>query len=169
MIPPANLRKAEIQDIPEVLKIYNHGIEERIATFETRLRTEVDIKAWLDSGYPFVISQIEGRVISFAVTFPYSSRECYLGIAEFSVYVHKDYRGKGIGKLTMQYLLDQCERKGFWKLVSRVFSENVNSRKMLRSTGFREVGIYEKHGKLDGIWRDTVIVEFIFAKNLGQT
>ncbi len=159
-------RMARKEDIPEVLDIYNSGIAERIATFETDPRTEADIEKWLESGFPFVVAQSNGKVEAFAATFPYSSRLCYSGIAEFSVYVDKECRGKGLGKHTMQYLVEECERKGFWKLVSRVFTDNIPSRNMLKSVGFREVGVYRAHGKLDGKWLDTVIVEYIIPKNV---
>lgn len=157
---------ARNDDIPEVLRIYNSGIAERIATFETDPRTESDIAKWLDSRYPFVVAESEGNVKAFAVTFPYSSRECYSGIAEFSVYVSKESRGKGLGSQTMKLLLGECEKRGYWKLVSRVFTDNIPSRSMLQSIGFREVGVYKNHGKLDGKWLDTVIVEYIISKNV---
>lgn len=159
-------RKGTYSDIPRVLEIYNQGILERTATFETRLRAEEDIRPWVDSKYPFVIVESDGRVDAFSVAFPYSTRDCYSGIAEFSVYVWGKSRGKGLGRAAMKYLIDQCERNGFSKLVSRIFTENTASRTLLRSLGFREVGIYKKHGKLEGKWRDTVIVEFLISKNL---
>lgn len=159
-------RQAKGKDLIPVLEIYNQGIGERIATFETRPRTVEEIEGWLNSGYPFVVTEYQGGVKAFAVTFPYSSRDCYRGVAEFSVYVKSDARDKGLGRATMSGLLNECEKDGFWKLVSRVFTENTPSRRMLTSLGFREVGIYEKHGKLDGKWRDTVIVEYIINKNI---
>ena len=86
-------------------------------------------------------------------------RPCYAGVAEFSVYTAREARGRGAGQLGMQALIAAAEAAGFWKLVSRVFLENAPSRKLLRSLGFREVGIYQKHAQLDGVWRDGVIVE----------
>lgn len=159
-------RMAESKDLPAVLDIYNNGIEERIATFETRPRTLMDLRPWLNSTHPFVVTLERDKVVAFAVAFPYSSRECYSGIAEFSIYVDESYRGKGVGRITMEKLLLESEKKGFWKLVSRIFSENIQSRKLMKSLGFREVGVYENHARLDGKWRDTVIVEYIFTKNV---
>jgi L-amino acid N-acyltransferase YncA len=89
------------------------------------------------------------------------------GIAEFAVYVAREARGRGAGRLAMQALLDAAAVAGFWKLVSRVFVENAPSRGLLRALGFREVGIYEKHGRLDGVWRDVVIVERLLAPGDG--
>lgn len=159
-------RTAVWEDLPSVLEIYNEGIKERIATFETRLRNLTDIEIWLSSGYPFVVACEGPDVKAFAITFPYSSRDCYSGIAEFSVYVRKGSRGNGLGRIAMEKLIAECESKGLWKLVSRIFVENFQSRKLMKSLGFREVGIYEKHAKLDGKWRDTVIVEYLITKNI---
>lgn len=159
-------RKGKYSDLPRVAEIYNQGIEGRTATFETRLRTEENIGPWVDSMHPFTVVESMGRVDAFAVSFPYSLRECYSGIAEFSVYVWNSSRRKGLGRIALQHLIAQCELAGFSKLISRVFTDNKASREFLRSLGFREVGIYEKHGKLDGKWRDTAIVELLISKNM---
>lgn len=146
-------------DCEAVARIYNQGIDDRIATFETRHRTLADIAAWLGTRYPVVVVLDSSTVIAFASTSEYRPRACYLGIAEFSVYVTRDARGRGAGRLAMEALIDAAERAGFWKLLSRVFTENTASLDLLARLGFREVGTYEKHAKLDGRWRDVVIVE----------
>jgi L-amino acid N-acyltransferase YncA len=146
-------------DAEAIARIYNQGIEDRVATFETRPRTPQEIESWFDGVHPIVVVLDEGRVIAFASTSTYRPRECYAGIAEFSVYTAREARGKGAGRMAMSALIDAAEQAGFWKLVSRIFPENRASLALMRSLGFREVGIYEKHGKLDGIWRDVVIVE----------
>jgi len=105
-------------------------------------------------------------VISFANASAYSPRECYSGVAEFSVYTASEARGRGAGTLAMEALIAAAEKAGFWKLVSRVFVENVPSRKLLVSLGFREVGVHEKHAMLDGFWRDVVVVERLIPVNL---
>lgn len=160
-------RPATPADAAAIARIYNEGIEDRVATFETRLRTPEDILRWFDGIHPIVVVEAEdGQVIGFASTSTYRPRECYAGIAEFSVYVAREARGRGAGKLAMTALIEAAERAGFWKLVSRVFPENMASRALLKSLGFREVGVYEKHGKLDGVWRDVVIVERLIPSNL---
>ena len=159
-------RRAFPADAAKIATIYNQGIEDRVATLETRERTAEDIEGWFDGVHPIVVLEQNGSVIAFASTSTYRDRECYAGIAEFSVYVHRDWRGQGIGRVTLEALLREAEQAGFWKMVSRVFVENTASRALLRSLGFREVGIYEKHGKLDGRWRDVVIVERLFQSNL---
>ena len=154
-----NVRKASAADAAAIARIYNEGIEERIATFETRLRTAADVEKWFDGVHPIVVIEDEGAIIAYASTSMYRPRECYAGIAEFSVYARKSARGRGAGKAAMMALIDAARGAGFWKLVSRVFVENTASRALLRSIGFREVGTYERHAKLDGVWRDVVIVE----------
>jgi phosphinothricin acetyltransferase len=159
-------RAATPADAAAIAAIYNQGIADRVATFETRPRSEEDIRAWFDGTHPSVVVEKAGQMLAFASTSIYRPRECYAGIAEFSVYVAREARGRGAGRLAMQALIAAAEAAGFWKLVSRVFVENAASLHLLRTLGFREVGIYEKHARLDGVWRDVVIVELLLARNL---
>lgn len=154
-----NVRPANDDDCEAIASIYNEGIDDRIATFETRHRTVTEIAAWLDTRYPVIVVTDDDRVVAFAAASTYRPRACYDGIAEFSVYVAREERGRGAGRLAMEGLIGAAEAAGFWKLLARVFTENTTSLSLLASRGFREVGIYEKHGKLDGKWRDVVIVE----------
>ena len=153
------VRAAGQADAEAIARIYNQGIEDRVATFETRPRTAADIRGWFDGRHPVVVVEDAGQVLAFAATSAYRARECYEGIAEFSVYVAREARGRGAGRLAMQALLEAARQAGFWKVLSRVFPENTASRELCRSVGFREVGVYEKHAQLDGEWRDVVIVE----------
>lgn len=159
-------REAAADDAGSIAEIYNQGIEERTATFETEKRTASSVIEWIGGAYPVVVADHGGDVIAFAKTSPYSARKCYSGIAEFSVYVKREFRRKGAGRSTMKKLIEESEKKGFWKLLSRIFIENTGSRKLLSELGFREVGIYHNHGMLDGEWRDVVIVEYLIEKNI---
>lgn len=159
-------RLATAADAAAIAVIYNQGIADRTATFETRLRTAAEVRGWFTAAYPIVAVEELGKVIAFAATAQYRTRECYAGIAEFSVYVAREKRRRGAGRLAMQALLQEAQRRGFWKLLSRIFVENTASRALVRDLGFREVGIYHKHGKLDGRWRDVVIVEYLIESNL---
>jgi phosphinothricin acetyltransferase len=161
-------RKAGPGDAAPIARIYNQGIDDRVATFETRLRSAEDVQGWFDGVHPIVVVEDGGRVIAFASTFSYRPRECYAGIAEFSVYVDREARGRGAGRLAMEALIAEAEAAGFWKLVSRVFPENTASLHLLRSLGFRQVGIYARHARLDGVWRDVVIVERLIPANIAQ-
>ena len=152
-------RAAGPDDAPAIARIYNQGIDDRVATFETRLRSADDVRAWFDGRHPIVVVEDGGAVLAFAATSSYRLRECYAGVAEFSVYVARESRGRGAGRAAMDALIREAERAGYWKLVSRVFPENVPSLRLLASVGFREVGTYEQHARLDGVWRDVVIVE----------
>jgi L-amino acid N-acyltransferase YncA len=162
-------RVAVEDDADAVARIYNEGIEDRVATFETEPRSAEDRRAAIAAArgrYPFVVALDGGVVIGFASAGAYRSRPCYRGVGEFSVYVARSYRGRGVGRALLAALIAEAERLGFWKLVSRVFPENAPSRALCRAMGFREVGVYEKHGKLDGAWRDCVIVERLIPANL---
>lgn len=152
-------REATLEDADAIARIYNAGIDGRQATFETRHRRPDEVARWIGGAFP-VIAVCRGReVIAFAAASAYRPRECYAGIAEFSVYVDPAHRRCGAGRLAMERLVEACEARGFWKLLSRVFPENAASRGLLKRCGFREVGTYERHGRLDGRWRDVVIVE----------
>ena len=148
-----------------IAQIYNEGIADRVGTFETRPRTVQDVLDWFDGKHPIVVVEADGRIVAFASTSSYRNRDAYAGIAEFSVYVARDERGKGAGAVAMRALIDAVKPAGIWKLVSRIFVENDASRRLMASMGFREVGIYEKHAKLDGEWRDVVIVERLIREN----
>jgi phosphinothricin acetyltransferase len=155
-------RLANPDDAAAIATIYNEGIEDRVATFETRPRSAADVRAWFDGPHPIVVVEAP-TTVAFAATPTYRPRACYDGVAEFSVYVARNYRRHGAGRAAMETLIEAARAAGFWKLVSRVFPENTASLNLLRGIGFREVGVYEKHGRLDGCWRDAVIVERLLA------
>jgi phosphinothricin acetyltransferase len=160
------VRTATPGDASAIAAIYNQGIEDRVATYETRVRTEEEVRAWFDGVHPIIVVEDEGRIVAFAATSSYwPRRDCYAGIAETSVYVARDCRGRGAGKLALQALIEAAEKAGFWKLLSRIFPENAASRALVRSLGFREVGTYQKHARLDGVWRDVVIVERLLQRS----
>ena len=158
------VRSATREDAAAIALIYNQGIEDRTATFETDARSEEDVQSWFDAHHPIVVVEDNDEIIAFGSTYAYSSRPCYAGIVECSVYVRRDRRGLGAGRLAMEALLRAAEAAGFWKLTSRVFVENEPSRKLIRSLGFREVGVHEKHAKLDGVWRDVIVVERLIER-----
>jgi phosphinothricin acetyltransferase len=158
-------RTALIGDAPAIAAIYNEGIADRIATFETEPRTARQIARWFDGRHPIVVVEDDDQaVIAFASTSTYRDRPCYAGIAEFSVYVARRHRRTGAGRVAMTALIDAAETAGYWKLLSRIFHENVASRSLMATIGFREVGVYQRHGKLDGVWRDCVIVERLLGE-----
>jgi L-amino acid N-acyltransferase YncA len=161
------VRTATAADAAEIARIYNEGVEDRIATFETRPRSVEDVRRWFDGVHPVVVVEEAGRIVGFASTATYRPRECYARVAEFSVYVARDARGRGVGRLALRELLAAAARAGLTKLVSRIFPENHASRAVCRAVGFREVGVYAKHGQLDGVWKDCVIVERLLGEAAG--
>jgi phosphinothricin acetyltransferase len=154
-------RAATLADAGAIARIYNEGIEDRIATFETRPRSAEDIASWFDGVHPVVVVEEADQVVGFASCSSYRPRACYAKIAEFSVYVARGHRGLGVGRVALERLVAACRDAGLHKLVSRIFPENAASRAMCRAVGFREVGVYQEHGQLEGTWKDCVIVERI--------
>jgi phosphinothricin acetyltransferase len=160
-------RQARRADAAAIARIYNQGIEERIVTFETKPRSTTDIERLLAERagrYPFIVVERDGEVVAWASAGRYRARPCYDPIAEHSVYVDRACRGTGVGRLALEALVVDAERRGLLKLVSRIFPENEASLALHRRVGFREVGIYRRHGKLDGAWRDCVIVEKLLGE-----
>lgn len=154
------VRSARDTDVDAVSTIYNQGIADRIATFETRLRTLDELLPVVTSGqFPCMVATVARTIVGFASTSGYRERSCYAGVAEFSIYVERSWRGQGIGVVLMDGLCQAAQTHGYWKVLSRVFVENTASRRMLARAGFREVGIYQRHAQLEGNWRDVVIVE----------
>jgi phosphinothricin acetyltransferase len=162
MTPDLRTRLATPADAAAIAAIYNEGIADRIATFETEPRTAEDIAARLAAmgdRHPTVVVERNGAVIAWATAGPYRSRPAYAGVAEHSVYVARSARGSGAGRAALDALSRAYAERGFWKLVSRIFPENTASLRLHERCGFRVVGTYQRHGKLEGQWRDCVIVE----------
>ncbi len=156
---PITFRPARPADLGDVVAAYNAGIAERVATFETAPRTPRDIVGWLQDGQPFIVAEHDGRVLGWARAGAYSDRCVYQGVGEHAVYVHPDGRGRGLGRRLLTELCIESERRGLYKLTSRIFTDNLPSRAAHRAAGFVEVGIQRRHGQLDGHWKDCVLVE----------
>jgi L-amino acid N-acyltransferase YncA len=153
-------RAATPADAEVIAAIYNEGIADRIATFETETRSAGQIAEWFTGRQLVIVAEIEEMgPVAFAASFPYSDRACYRGIGEFSVYVRRDYRGRGAGRAVLAALTQAAAAAGLHKLTSRVFPENAESRALLKGLGFAEIGIHRRHGRLDGVSRDCVIVD----------
>jgi L-amino acid N-acyltransferase YncA len=160
MAEPTTVRPAARDDAEAITRIYNEGIRGRGATFETRERTPDEVHAWFDDPrFPILVAVQDGEVVGWAAASSYRARACYAGIAEYSIYVASSHHGQGIGNLLMPAFLEALAQAGFWKVLSRLFPENVASRALCARHGFREVGTYARHGQLDGVWRDVIIVE----------
>ena len=166
---PLHIRRAQPADAAVIAAIYNQGMAERAATFETTPREPGEIEARLHETdrYPLLVAvNATNAVVGWAGVTSYRPRACYAGIGEFSIYLDRDARGYGVGTARLAALVDEARACGYWKLLSRIFPANTASRSLCRTCGFREVGTYEKHGRLDGQWMDVVIVERLIPENL---
>ena len=162
------VRAARPTDASAIAAIYNQGITERSATFETTLRSAEDMleRIRTDPRFPVLVAvDTNDLVLGWAGLSPYRARECYAGIVEFSVYFDSKARGQGAGRQLLNGLIETAATLGYWKLLSRVFPFNAASRALCRACGFREVGTYEKHAKLGDSWLDVVIVERLISAN----
>ena len=158
------IRPASAGDAAAVAAIYNEGIEDRLATFETRRRSADEIGAWLAEGLPFLVATAAGQVVGFARVSPYSDRCVYEGVGEHAVYVARRARGGGVGRRLLAAVCEEAERAGLYKLTSRVFTDNAASRAAHLAAGFDEVGVQRRHGRLDGRWKDCVLVERLLGE-----
>ena len=156
------LRLASEADAPAICAIYNQGIEDRGATRETELRTPDERRQWLAARgprHPVVIAEDSGTVAAWGSLNPYSARECYRWVADFSVYVDRAYRGKGAGSAVLTRLTELAREHGYHKLVLSAFPTNSAGMALYTKQGFRTVGIYKEQGMLNGQWVDTIIME----------
>jgi len=145
-------------DSQKVLEIYRMGLETRNATFETVVPSwqEWDSKHLRHSRF---VSEEDGIVTGWAALSPFSSREVYKGVAELSIYVSTIFRGKKTGSALMEKIIASSELNGIWTLVSSVFPENEATLRLHEKFGFRVIGRRERIARLDGNWRDTILLE----------
>jgi L-amino acid N-acyltransferase YncA len=152
------LREMQHQDHSRVLEIYRMGLETRNSTFETTVPSWEDWDMRHLSHSRFVFEE-EGIVLGWIALSPFSSREVYNGVAEVSIYVDPHFQRKKIGTQLMDQMIRSSEKNGVWTLFSSVFPENEATLQLHRKFGFRVIGRREKIARLDGIWRDTVLLE----------
>lgn len=156
-------RSADASDAAAIARIYNQGIEDRVATLETRLRTDDEMQAWLlerDEKHKVLVAEDEsGTAYGWASLNVFNGRCCYSGVTDISIYIERGMRGKGLGKLLLSALVEEAKVQGFHKLVLSAFKTNEAGLRLYKSVGFREVGTYVNHGILDGKWMDVTIME----------
>jgi L-amino acid N-acyltransferase YncA len=160
MMSTVSVRAAQAPDAGVIASIYNEGIAEREATFETEPRQAGDFLARIDSErYPLLVAELDGQLVGWAGLAPYSERAAYAGIAECSIYVARSARGRGVGTELCRQLVQEATGRGLWKLVGKVFPENLACVRMVGRCGFHEVGLHRCHGRLDDQWRDVLLLE----------
>ena len=157
------VRTATAEDAEAICRIYNRGIEDRVATLETELRTPDERRQWLASRSPrhpvIVAEDAAGQVIGWGSLNVFNTREAYRFVADFSVYVARAARGRGVGRVVLARLIELGREHGFHKLVLSAFPTNAGGMALYEKLGFRTVGTYKEQGLLDGRWVDTIIME----------
>jgi L-amino acid N-acyltransferase YncA len=142
-----------------VAAIYNEGIADREATFETRPRSKAEVAGWTVGPLPVLVAEVDGRVVGFGKIGSYSERPVYAGIGEHGVYVAGEARRLGVGRALLGALAEAGAEAGLYKLTSRIFTTNTASIALHEAAGFTIVGVQRRHGQLGGVWRDCVLVE----------
>jgi L-amino acid N-acyltransferase YncA len=159
-----SIRPAAPADAAAICVIYNDALAGRQATFETTPRTPEDVLSWFAHERPLLVAEdAEGRVVGWARVMPYSDRSVYAGVGEHGVYVASEARRRGLGRQLLEALAAAAEGAGYYKLTSRVFTTNEASLAVHRAAGFFEVGVHPRHGRLDGEWKDCVLVEILLG------
>jgi L-amino acid N-acyltransferase YncA/DNA-binding transcriptional ArsR family regulator len=153
-----SVRTLRAGDWPAVRAIYGEGIATRHATFETSVPSRAALeRAWLP-GHRWV-AEIDGTVAGWAAITRVSSRACYAGVGDTSVYVGEGFRGRGVGTVLLHRQVTAADAGELWTLQTSIFPENRASLTLHHSAGFRTIGVRERIARLDGVWRDTILLE----------
>ena len=155
-------RPATADDAEAICRIYNQGIEDRVATLETELRTPDERRQWLASHgprHPVIVAETDTAILGWGSLNVYNPREAYRFVADFSIYVDRSARGQGVGLFMLTRLVELAREHGYHKLVLSAFPTNASGMALYTTLGFRTVGMYKEQGRLDGRWVDTIIME----------
>ncbi|HZF06654.1 MAG TPA: arsinothricin resistance N-acetyltransferase ArsN1 family A [Patescibacteria group bacterium] len=156
------VRPATAADAASICEIYNQGIEDRLATLEAELRTPPERREWLQARgprHPVVVAEQDGRVVAWGSLNAFNPRDAYRHVADFSIYIERGYRGKGVGTVVLTRLVELARELGYHKMVLSAFPFNAAGMALYERLGFRTVGIYKEQGLLDGRWVDTIVME----------
>ena len=155
-------RPATPDDAAAICTIYNQGIEDRIATLETALRTSDERRQWMDARaarHPVVVAATGGQVVGWGSLNAFNPRPAYDNVVDLSVYVERGWRSRGVGRALLQHLLPLARTLGYHKMVLATFPFNEAGVALYQKVGFRPVGVYREQGRLDGRWVDVLIME----------
>lgn len=156
------IRQATEGDLGSILTIYNQGIEDRVATLETELKDETYMNEWFkkhQGRYTVIVAEVNQCVIGWASINVYNPRSAYDGVGDLSIYIHRDHRGKGIGKQLLGNLEEIGKQKNFHKFVLFTFPFNSLGQSLYHRTGYREVGVFQNQGVLEGNFVDVMAME----------
>jgi phosphinothricin acetyltransferase len=156
------VRPATEADAEAICRIYNQGIEDRLATLETEPRKPEERRQWLaarDARHPVIVAESDGAIAGWGSLNVFNARPAYRFVADFSVYVERGWRGKGVGRVLLARLIELGREHGYHKLVLSAFPFNPGGMALYEKMGFRTVGVYKEQGQLDGQWVDTIVME----------
>ncbi|WP_289139899.1 arsinothricin resistance N-acetyltransferase ArsN1 family A [uncultured Brevibacillus sp.] len=159
-----SIRKVSEEDLEIILSIYNQGIADRIATLESEEKDYTYIRKWFDEHqgrYAVLVAVLEGGIIGWASLNRYSNRSAYDGVADLSIYIDRSYRGKGVGKALLEKLEEVARSEQFYKILLFTFPFNGLGQGLYKKSGYREVGIFQNQGILDGKFVDVMAMEKI--------
>jgi L-amino acid N-acyltransferase YncA len=157
--PAPTVRPAEGGDAPRLAEIFNEGVEDRVATFETSPARAPEAARWIADDL-VIVGERDGDLVGFAKASPYADRHAYYeGVREATLYVERGARRTGLGRRLLDALAEAAAEEGAHKLVGKIFTSNQPSIAMVGDLGWREVGVHERHGTLDGEWKDVLVVE----------
>ncbi len=163
------VRPARVGDAEAIAAVFNQGIAERVATFETREQTPERVAELLRRRRVALVAELAGTVAGFAWVGPYDdAHDYYSGVGEATMYVERSARRSGVGTTLIRALADAAAQAGYHKLVGKVFTSNQPSVELLRACGWREVGLHRRHGRLDGEWKDVIVVELLMRAPSGE-
>jgi len=162
------IRDAIPADAPAICRIYNQGIQDRVATLETEERTPEERRAWLEARgprHPVLVAEAAAprasEVVGWGSLNVFNPRRAYDHVADFSLYIERGWRGRGVGRRLLEALVGRARALGYHKLVLSAFPYNEAGMQVYRRAGFREVGVYREQGLQDGQWVDTIVMEKI--------
>lgn len=159
------VRPATLGDAAAIARIHAAAIAERVATFETRPPSPEEVEGLIAGEAIVLVAEGDGEVLAFARVGPYSDpNHYYAGVGEATLYVASEARRGGIGRALMEALAEEAGRRGYWKLVGKIFGSNAPSLELVRACGWREVGVHLRHGRLDGKWKNVVVVERLLGE-----
>jgi phosphinothricin acetyltransferase len=159
-----NIRAATRDDVDRIRAIYNDGVEDRVATLEQNAKSRDDMLAWWaehDTRYAIIVAQAGSQIVGFASLNRFSAREAHAGIADLSIYIDRGWRCRGIGRQVLSALRSVAASQGFHKIVLHALNSNEPGKSLYRRLGFREVGVFRRHGRLDGEFVDVVAMELL--------
>ena len=156
------LRPATAADAEAICRVYNQGIEDRIATLETELRTPEERRRWLAARgprHPVYVAEVEEMIVGWSSLNVYNPRPAYQYVADFSIYIERGWRGKGVGRQLLEHLIEQARALGYHKMMLSAFPFNASGVALYERMGFTRAGVFHEMGQLDGRWVDTLIME----------